>query len=52
MLTDPTGIYVKVPFKFTVVEPPKFVSKLVKTLDLMASNEAYYILPVIEGSNG
>ena len=38
VLTDPTGIYNKVPFNFTVVEPPKFAGKIVKRLDLMASN--------------
>ena len=38
VLTDPTGIYIKVPFNFTVVEPPKFAGKIVKRLDLMASN--------------
>ena len=52
MLTDLTGIYVKEPFKFTVVEPPKFAGGLVKRLDLMASNVAYYTLPVNEGLNG
>jgi hypothetical protein len=47
VLTDPLGLQVKAPFKFTVYEPSRFVGAVVKQIELMASNQAYYSLPVV-----
>jgi hypothetical protein len=52
VLTDQLGLFVKSTFKFTVYEPPKFVGAIVKQIDLMASNEGYYSLPIMEGLQG
>ena len=46
VLTDPYGAYSNFQFKFSVFEIPKLTGPLAKNIEIMASNEVIYRLPV------
>ena len=52
ILTDYLGLSITATFGITIYQPPQFVGSVVKQIELMASNEAYYSLPVMVGIAG
>ena len=46
VLTDPLNALNKYPFEFKVRSPPVFARQLVKKLDIIASNQFIYQMPV------
>jgi hypothetical protein len=49
ILTDYQGLSINATFGITIYQPPQFVGSVVKQIELFASNEAYYNLPVMTG---
>lgn len=52
ILTDYQGLSTNATFGITIYQPPQFMGSVTKQIDLMASNEAYYSLPVMVGMPG
>jgi hypothetical protein len=49
ILTDNQGLSINATFGILIYQPPKFVGKVEKYIELLASNEAFYTLPVMTG---
>lgn len=52
ILTDYQGQSINATFGIVIYQPPQFVGSVVKQIELMASNEAYYSLPIMVGMIG
>ena len=52
ILTDYQGLSINATLGIVIYQPPQFVGSVVKQIELMASNEAYYSLPIMVGMTG